>query len=38
MTIMRAMLSGKLNNTQATLQMTGQTVTRKMFVKINLSW
>ena len=35
MTIIRAILSGKI---QATLQMTGQAVTKKWFVKINLNW
>ena len=34
MTIIKAMLSVS----QATLQMTGQAVTKKWFVKINLSW
>ena len=39
MTIMRAMFSGsQVNKIQATLQMTGQAVTKKLFVKINLSW
>ena len=36
MTSIRAMLS--VNKIQATLQMTGQAVTRQWFVKINLSW
>ena len=37
MTITKAMLSGS-QQIQATLQMTGQAVTKKWFVKINLSW
>ena len=39
MTFIRAMLSGSLSvdKTQATLQMTGQAVTKKWFVTINLS-
>ena len=39
MSITRAMLSGKsVNKIQAALQMTGQAVTKKWFVEINLSW
>ena len=36
MTVVRAIFS--VNKIQATLQMTGQAVTKKWFVKINLSW
>ena len=39
MTIIRTMLSGsRQTKIQATLEMTGQAVTKKWFVKINLSW
>ena len=40
MTIIRAILSGmqSINKIRATLQIADQAVTKKWFVKINLSW